>query len=78
VCQQGGITRSSVKTDRVFLYQKQKEESKMTNKLLVRALVKCFGETSTIKMLNQLQHRTVSKKAKRYKASIHVHPKATA
>lgn len=50
----------------------------MTNKLLVRALVKCFGETSTIKMLNQLQHRAVNKKAKRYRASINVHPKATA
>lgn len=44
----------------------------MENKLLVKALVKCFGTTRTIKMLNQLNKRTINKKAKRYKASIRV------
>ncbi len=42
----------------------------MTNKLLVKALVKCFGETNTIKMLNQIQMPVVNKKAKKYRASI--------
>ncbi len=42
----------------------------MNNKFLVQALVKCFGETKTIKMLNQIQKRKINKKAKRYKASI--------
>lgn len=61
-----------------MLNNQKKEEPKMTNKLFVRALVRCFGETSTIKMLNQLQHRAISKKAKRYKASINIHQKTTA
>lgn len=66
-------TRSSVTTDRVFLCnkkEKQKEETMMNNHFLVKTLVKYFGETQTIKMLNQLQKRKVSKKAKRYKAKL--------
>lgn len=42
----------------------------MNNHFLVQTLVKYFGETQTIKMLNQLQKRKVSKKAKRYKATL--------
>jgi hypothetical protein len=42
----------------------------MTNHFLVKTLVKYFGETQTIKMLNQLQKRKVSKKAKRYQAKL--------
>ncbi len=49
---------------------KQKEEHRMTNKLLVGTLVKYFGEINTIKMLNLLQARTVKKKAKKYRAKI--------
>jgi len=42
----------------------------MENKLLIKALVKCFGATKTIKMLNQLNGRKINKKAKRYRASL--------
>lgn len=46
----------------------------MTNKFLVGTLVKYFGEIKTIKMLNLLQTRAINKKAKKYKASIKLHP----
>lgn len=42
----------------------------MENKLLIKALVKCFGTTKTIKMLNQLNGRKINKKAKKYRASL--------
>lgn len=42
----------------------------MEKKLLLRTMVKCFGATNTIKMLNQLNKRRINKKAKRYKASL--------
>jgi hypothetical protein len=50
----------------------------MNNTFLVQTLVKCFGETRTIKMLNQVNKRSINKKAKRYMASIHVHQKLRA
>jgi|GEM_PF-5707723 len=50
--------------------QKQKEENKMTNTFLIKTLVKCFGETKTIKMLNQVNKRSINRKAKRYKAML--------
>ncbi len=44
----------------------------MESKLLVKALVQCFGTTKTIKMLNQLNSRKINKKAKPYRASLKV------
>jgi hypothetical protein len=46
------------------------EEQAMNNKFLVKTLVKCFGETKTINMLNQLQKHTVKRKAKKYKSQL--------
>jgi hypothetical protein len=51
---------------------KAKEENKMTNKFLVKKLVQCFGETRTIKMLNQMQKARVNKKAKKHRASLKI------
>jgi hypothetical protein len=48
----------------------KKEEHKMTSTFLIKTLVKCFGETRTIKMLNQVNKRSINKKAKKYKASL--------
>ena len=42
----------------------------MTNTFLIKTLVKCFGETKTIKMLNQVNKRSINRKAKRYKAML--------
>jgi hypothetical protein len=50
----------------------------MENRFLVKTLIKCFGETKTIKMLNQVNKRSINKKAKRYIASINVHQKISA
>lgn len=70
-------TRLSVTANRVFLCTAHKghkiifeERQTMNNKFLVKTLVKCFGETKTINMLNQLQKTTVKKKAKKYKAQL--------
>lgn len=57
-----------------MIKKQKKEEHKMTNTFLVKTLVKCFGETRTIKMLNQVNKRSINKKARRFKASL----KATA
>ncbi len=69
-------TRLSVTANRVFLcttlrvIKKLEEEQVMNNKFLVKTLVKCFGETKTINMLNQLQKTTVNKKARKYKSQL--------
>jgi hypothetical protein len=44
-----------------------------SNKFLIKTMIKCFGETKTIKLLNQLQSKSVNKKAKRYKSSMQIH-----
>jgi hypothetical protein len=70
-------TRLSVTANRVFLCTAQnghktifEEEQAMNNKFLVKTLVKCFGETKTINMLNQLQKTTVKRKARKYKSQL--------
>jgi hypothetical protein len=70
-------TRLSVTANRVFLCTAHKghkttfeEEQTMNNKFLVKTLVKCFGETKTINMLNQLQKTTVKRKARKYKSQL--------
>ena len=42
----------------------------MTNNFLVKTMIKCFGETKTIKMLNQVQMVRINKKARKYRATI--------
>lgn len=71
-------TRLGVTTNRVFLctahtwVKKFRGGKAMNNNFLVKTLVKCFGETKTINMLNQLQKHTVKRKAKKYKSQLKV------
>ncbi len=57
---------------------KTKEDNMVNDNLFVKTLVKCFGETKTIKMLNQVNKRSINKKARRYIASLNVHQKLSA
>ncbi len=45
----------------------------MKSNFLLKTLIRCFGETKTIKMLNSMQKRKVNKKASRYKESLAAH-----
>lgn len=40
----------------------------MNNSFLIKTLVKYFGETKTIKMLNLVHRRGINKRARKYKA----------
>ncbi|SFP61067.1 hypothetical protein SAMN05444277_101379 [Parafilimonas terrae] len=40
----------------------------MNNNFLIKTLVKYFGETKTIKMLNLVHRRSINKRARKYKA----------
>ena len=74
--QRGGIARSGITTNRAFFIpvlqgaNNKKEENEMTNNFLVKTMIKCFGETKTIKMLNQVQMVRINKKARKYRATI--------
>lgn len=48
------------------------EVNTMNERFLVKTLVRYLGEVATIKLLNQIQKPVISKKAKRFKASIKV------
>ncbi len=42
----------------------------INNNFLIKALIHCFGEAKTIKMLNMARRRRINKKARKYKASL--------
>ena len=48
------------------------EANTMNEKLLVKTLVRYFGEVATIKLLNQIQKPVIYKKSKCYKAMLKV------